>query len=161
MSQTYSVEIHHQDAVHTVSVPEDTTILQAAQDAGADLIVIDTPARSESTALAAAKCADLVLIPCRPSVFDLQAIRMTADLTKLVNAPTRVVINAAQPRGTRADEAEQALKSLGLEVLPQRLGVRNAFSDAIGLGQSAQEFEPKGKAAQEFANLYKIICSYV
>ena len=135
-------------------------ILEAAKDAGADLIVIDTPARSESTALAAAKCADLVLIPCRPSVFDLQAIRMTADLTNLVNVPTRVVINAAQSRGTRADEAEQALTNLGLEVLSQRLGVRNAFSDAIGLGQSAQEYEPKGKAAEEFTNLYKIICSH-
>ncbi|MGB5632926.1 MAG: ParA family protein [Waterburya sp.] len=71
-------------------------ILEAAKNASADLVIIDTPARSESTALAAAKCADLVLIPCRPSVFDLQAIRMTADLTKLVNVPTRVVINAAQ-----------------------------------------------------------------
>ncbi len=135
-------------------------ILEAAKNASADLVIIDTPARSESTALAAAKCADLVLIPCRPSVFDLQAIRMTADLTKLVNVPTRVVINAAQSRGTRASEAQQALTSLGLEVLPQRLGVRNAFSDAIGLGQSAQEYEPKGKAAEEFANLYKIICSH-
>ena len=135
-------------------------ILEAALDAEADVVIIDTPARSESTALAAAKCADLVLSPCRPSVFDLQAIRMTADLTKLVNAPTRVVINAAQSRGTRADEAEQALTGLGLEVLPQRLGIRNAFSDAIGLGQSAQEYEPRGKAAEEFANLYKIICSH-
>ncbi len=85
---------------------------------------------------------------------------MTADLTKLVNVPTRVVINAAQSRGTRAKEAEQALTSLGLEVLPQRLGVRNAFSDAIGLGQSAQEYEPKGKAAEEFTNLYMFTCSH-
>lgn len=37
MPQTYSVEIHHQDTVHTVSVPDDTTILQAAHDAGVDL----------------------------------------------------------------------------------------------------------------------------
>ena len=37
MAQTYSVEIHHQDTVHTVSVPDDTTILQAAHDAGIDL----------------------------------------------------------------------------------------------------------------------------
>ena len=33
-------------------------ILEAARGAGADLVIIDTPARSESTALAAAKCAD-------------------------------------------------------------------------------------------------------
>jgi len=37
MTQTYSVEIHHQEAVHTVSVPDNITILQAAHDAGVDL----------------------------------------------------------------------------------------------------------------------------
>lgn len=37
MPQTYSVEIHHQDTVHTIRVPEDTTILQAAHDAGVEL----------------------------------------------------------------------------------------------------------------------------
>lgn len=37
MANTYTVEIRHQDTVHRVSVPEDVTILQAAQDAGIDL----------------------------------------------------------------------------------------------------------------------------
>ena len=34
---TYSVEIHHQDSVHTLSVDERQTILEAAQAAGLDL----------------------------------------------------------------------------------------------------------------------------
>ncbi|NJK41941.1 MAG: 2Fe-2S iron-sulfur cluster binding domain-containing protein [Acaryochloridaceae cyanobacterium SU_2_1] len=37
MANKYTVEIHHQDAVHTISAPEDITILQAAQEAGIDL----------------------------------------------------------------------------------------------------------------------------
>ena len=43
--------------------------LERARSAGADLIVIDTPARSEQAALAAAQAADLVIIPAarRPS----------------------------------------------------------------------------------------------
>ena len=43
-------------------------ILDAAAAQEADLVVIDTAPRAEQGALAAAKAADLVLIPCRPAV---------------------------------------------------------------------------------------------
>lgn len=37
MPQTYTVEIQHQGSTHSLSVPEDRTILAAAYDAGLDL----------------------------------------------------------------------------------------------------------------------------
>lgn len=37
MPQTYTVEINHQGSTHTLSVPEDQTILAAAHQAGLDL----------------------------------------------------------------------------------------------------------------------------
>lgn len=37
MSKTYTVEIHHQGNTHTLSVPEDQTVLAAAQEAGLDV----------------------------------------------------------------------------------------------------------------------------
>ena len=37
MSKTYTVEIHHQGTTHTIQVPEDNKILQAAEAAGIDL----------------------------------------------------------------------------------------------------------------------------
>lgn len=37
MSQTYTVELHHQGNTHTLTVAENQTILTAAQDAGLDL----------------------------------------------------------------------------------------------------------------------------
>lgn len=37
MPKTYTVEIHHQGTTHTIEVPEDKQILQAASDAGIDL----------------------------------------------------------------------------------------------------------------------------
>jgi ferredoxin len=37
MPQTYTVEIQHQGSSHTLSVPEDQTILAAAYEAGLDL----------------------------------------------------------------------------------------------------------------------------
>lgn len=37
MATTYSVEIHHQGTTHTLTVPEDQTILSAAQEIGLEL----------------------------------------------------------------------------------------------------------------------------
>ncbi|BAY21822.1 2Fe-2S ferredoxin [Calothrix sp. NIES-2100] len=37
MPKTYSVEIHHQDKIYTLQVPENATILSVAQSSGLDL----------------------------------------------------------------------------------------------------------------------------
>ncbi len=37
MSKTYTVEIQHQGSLHTLQVPDDQTILEAAQAAGLEL----------------------------------------------------------------------------------------------------------------------------
>jgi chromosome partitioning protein len=54
--------------------------IEQATAQGAAFIVIDTPPHADSAASAAVEAADLVLIPCRPSAFDLAAIKTTASL---------------------------------------------------------------------------------
>src|SRR5215469_16583986 len=54
---------------------------QALDDAsqfGAQLVVVDTAAHAEGILASAIDWADLVLIPCRTSVIDLQHLAMTA-----------------------------------------------------------------------------------
>ena len=58
--------------------------IESARGQGADVIVIDTPPHADSAARAAVEAADLVLIPCRPSAFDLAAIQTTAKLVQLL-----------------------------------------------------------------------------
>ena len=48
--------------------------LATAAAHGVDMVVIDTPPRSELAALEAARVADLVVIPCRPQRYDLETI---------------------------------------------------------------------------------------
>ena len=62
--------------------------LGAARAHGADLAIIDTAPHSESSALAAARAADLALIPIRPGILDLRALGTTADIC-LLAPPTR------------------------------------------------------------------------
>ena len=42
-------------------------------------------------------------------------------------------------------------------MLPVMLGARAAYGDAMALGQSAQEFEPSGRAAAELAALWDAV----
>ena len=52
--------------------------LDAAPRCGAGLAVIDTASHSESSALAAARAANLALVPLRPGLFDIAALDATA-----------------------------------------------------------------------------------
>jgi chromosome partitioning protein len=47
--------------------------LTKADQAGVGLAIVDTPARVEQAAAEAAKVADLILIPCKPSILDQTA----------------------------------------------------------------------------------------
>jgi chromosome partitioning protein len=131
--------------------------LRTAEEAGASSVIIDTAPHSEASALAAARVADVILIPCRPALLDLRAISASVDIVQLAHkaGATAVVINACPSRGSLADEAENALKAYGLPIAPIRIGNRTAFVRALVEGLTAQEWEPEGKAAAEIGALYK------
>jgi chromosome partitioning protein len=130
-------------------------VLDAARDNGVRLVVIDTAPHSESASLAAARAGDLLLIPCRPAILDLRSIHSTVDLARLANKPAAIVLNAVPPRGGLADDAESAVKGYGLPVVPVRVTQRATYVHALTVGQTAQEYEPDSKAAEEIAALYK------
>lgn len=136
-------------------------ILQTAEKEGVNIVFIDTAPHSESSALIAAKVADLILVPCRPAILDLRAISTTIDLIKLAQKPAFAVLNATPPRGSLSKEASDAIVSCGLEVAPVQIGQRTVFVQALTIGETAQEFEPLGKGAQEITELYKWLCKQV
>ena len=130
--------------------------LQAAKDGGARLAVIDTAPHTEAPAMGAIRAADLVLIPSRPGILDLRAIGSTAELVKLAQKPAFVVLNAMPPRATQLlADATAAVAVHDLKVAPVTFQQRAAFAHALTAGQTAPEFEPDGKAAEETAALIK------
>lgn len=130
--------------------------LEKAAQAGVHFVVIDTPARSEQSALAAAKAADLVVIPCRPQAYDLETVPNTLEIVKLAGGkPTLTVLNAVAPQGNRHEQARAYLTGLGVPVCPQMIGTRAAFGDAGALGLVPIEYEPQSKAAMESLEVYK------
>ncbi len=129
--------------------------LEQAKAAEGNLVVIDTPPLAQTEAREAARIADLILIPCRPSAFDLDAIRITADLANDIKKPAFVVVNAGPPHGTSVyRDVAETVKRFGLQVAPARLAERAAFRHAVREGKSVQELEPDSKAAEEVAALW-------
>lgn len=68
--------------------------LQQAAGLGADFAVVDTPPHADIMAREACRVADLLLIPCRPRAFDLDAVKTTAELAKASAKPAFVVFMA-------------------------------------------------------------------
>lgn len=162
-SATSWKDLRHADtpAVISAQATRLPQVLKTAEAHGAKLAILDTAPHSETAALAAARQADLILIPCRPAILDLKAIGLTVDLVKLAGKQAYVVFNAVPPRGSLVQEAIAAIQRYGLAVLPATLTHRSVFMHALTDGLVAQEFEPKGKAANEVGELYVYTRKYV
>ena len=125
-------------------------VLEEARAIDTDIVILDTAPHSESTALDAARMADLILVPCHPTIMDLRAIAKTIALLQLAKKPPFAVLNGVPHQGAVADEAATAIaESYGVAVAPVRIGDRVAYSRCMIAGQVAGEIEPAGKAAQE------------
>lgn len=137
--------------------------LERAADSGADMVLIDAPPRAwlgaDNAAREAARVSDLVVVPTRPTILDLEATVTTVERIGAAAAETRVIVvlNGCAARGSDADEAEAALADRGVEVCPFRIGHRVAFARSLIDGLTAQEVEPKGKAAYEAARVHTFV----
>src|SRR5215218_1021417 len=150
------IEMPHVESIQPARLAK---VVEHAREIATGVLILDTAPHAEATAIEAARCADLVLVPCQPSIMDLRAMRKTVDLLKLVRVPAFGVLNSVPPYSIIGDEAAEAIKTdLGLPVCPVRLGDRVAYNRCLITGQVAQEFEPQGKAAREIEQLYMWTC---
>jgi len=132
------------------------SVVAKAREAGVDLLVIDTAGRTEQAAMAAARVADLVVVPLQPSVIDLKTVKATSDLIALAGSPERVAVlmRVKASAGARQDETRAWLERQGMPVCPATLGDRVTFQDAYAQGLGVTEYEPDGKAATEVRQVY-------
>ncbi len=124
-------------------------LLEQAVAQKADLVIIDSAPNADTASLAAAKAADLILVPCRPAAFDLNAIGTTLSLAAIAGRPAFVLLNAVPPQGKLAEEARDTLSKSGIQVAAPILHHLVAFSHSVNDGRTAQEYDAKSKAAHE------------
>jgi chromosome partitioning protein len=107
-------------------------ILDAARANGAELALIDTPPSAEAIALQAAKAADLVLVPTRPSGFDIEAIQTTLEMAEFAKRQAVVVVNAVPCNWTCPGFVEGC--GLGIRVSGLRAFCSRRFKSEVQQG---------------------------
>lgn len=134
-------------------------VIDAAKKEGANIVIIDTPAKSSEASIEAARASNIVLVPVRPQIYDLETLPAIQDILRIAGEPQSfVVINSAPIQGKRHIEAQEIAKNLGFLVCPTILYLRAAYGDAPTTGLTPTEYEPDGKAAIEIEQLYKFTC---
>ena len=132
-----------------------------ARRCGIEIVLIDMPPGARH-ALAAARCADLVIVPTRPTLFDLRVTHSIVQLLRSTQAAYAIIINAAPPRRRDGDapavrEAREALAPVARRVWPRQITHRLAVVYATLSGAGVAEAEPAGVAAQEYAALWNAL----
>lgn len=110
------------------------------------LLFIDTRPEVTEPVAEAARIADIVIVPVRPSPPDLEAVPETLRMLKRVDTRALIVINAARNE-RRAEAARAALSRWGVPVCPTHLADRTVHQDATHAGASVTEF--KGASARD------------
>jgi chromosome partitioning protein len=128
---------------------------------GVTLTVIDSAGGLNPMTTAAIRCADLCLIPARPSLLDIEATAPTLSNIRAFDRPFSFVLNQTPVRSQRIDAAENllddaatALDLSGLVAQPNIM-MRNEHQDALGRGLAVTEYAPTSRSAQEMRALWQ------
>jgi chromosome partitioning protein len=137
----------------------------------ADIAIIDSPGHNDSAATATARCSNLIFIPSRPKIFDLETLEAIRDLLRLANNPPAfVLLNGIHPSATNAAAEAKAMieqlkdrsgRPLGFKACPVHLCYRDIYGNAPTTGRAAQELELQGPAAAELHELYMWTCKQI
>lgn len=137
----------------TLAAPTRVPALKAAFD----WILIDCPPRHGDTITAAFSVADLILVPVRPSLMDLEALGATIEEIQAAQRRRPVqalaVINQRSPKSKTADETPALIIQAGLAVASTQMGLRVDYLDAYAQGLGVCRSAPKSKAAAEIKAL--------
>jgi len=136
------------------------TRLEALARGGVTLVIIDTASGISAVTAAAIRCADLCLIPARPSVADIEASAATLKAVRAWQKPFAFVLNQTPVRGRRIDEATHALggdnaREMSELIAQPLIATRNDHQDALASGLAVSEYAPAGKSAAEIAGLWQ------
>jgi chromosome partitioning protein len=137
-------------------------LISAAGNAGLDWVFIDTPPNMSASVTDAISTATLVVIPCRPGVFDLDAVKQTIECSREARKPYAVIINAAPPKRQDVESptvthAREILGALQIPVWGGQITQRANFSAALAEGEGAKEYDSGSTAAAEIARLWVAI----
>jgi chromosome partitioning protein len=137
-------------------------MVKAAKHDGIEWVFIDTAPNMSASVTDAIRAATLVVVPCRPGVFDLEAVKETVAFARRLRKPYAVIINGAPPRRQDVESpmvthARESLLGLNIPVWGGQITQRANFSLALAEGEGAKEYDADSFAAAEIGRLWSAI----
>jgi len=132
-------------------------VLDLAQMEGIDLTIIDTMPHTSAASSLAALHADILLIPCQPTPFDIAAVEHSVEIANARNKKAVLIINRAPLRAPEIEDTRKALTSYGIPLYPYEITDRRTYFRAVTQGMSVTEYDPKSAASQEITKLWNWI----
>lgn len=148
------------DAPYTLNIEGNAlkSGLAEAEQAGFDYVVIDTPPAIGGNLDEVTAAVDLVLVVCKPSKADLDAISATLSTVQASGTPYAFVVSMAK-RGTNLLTQAQTLLSQAGPIA----GVvhdRIAFAEMLSPGQTIYEYDPSGKGTYDVNTIWQFITKF-
>lgn len=141
--------------VATAAATDLVRVLDAAREEQMTVAIVDTAPHAAPDAARIVGSVDLVVIPCRPSAFDIAAVSGAVDIVKAAGSRAVFVLSACPTRSPEVPETREILFSYGLPIAPVEIMERRAFARAVATGRAVTEFESNGKAANEIRMLWE------
>jgi chromosome partitioning protein len=156
-------KLHPELALSLKSVKRDIAhTVKKAGRVGYDWVFIDTPSNSSVSVIDAIEAATLVVIPCRPGLFDIDAVQETIAFAQRVRTPYAVVFNGAPPKRQDVEapavtSARKWLAQMEVPVWGGQITHRASLSLALGEGEGAKGYDSDPCSNDEIARLWSAI----
>lgn len=136
------------DGISLIPIPSDFKDLR---NQPFDLILVDTPPYLSNKLNDIFSCSDLILVPTRPSILDLMAIRSTLALIKQamsINSDLKacIVFNMVKNSSNINSEIRSLTKDFTISVLKNSISDRVSFTRSIISGGVLQTNDEKAKS---------------
>lgn len=134
-------------------------VIEGARNKGIETVIIDGPPHNRADIANIIRHSNLVVVPTRPAIFDVAAVKKTINLVAAVQRPHLVVLNACPPRrwgleASATTDARKAVKNMGAPVWSGSIVNRAALAYAFTVGQGITEFEPHSSGSKEMRKLW-------
>jgi chromosome partitioning protein len=136
--------------------------IKAAKREGFEWVFVDTPPNMSAIVSEAVRAATLVVIPARPTIFDLAAVKDTVEIARELRRSYALVLNAAPPKRSDSEspivtDVREGLARLKVPLWSGQITNRSTFSLALTSGEGAREYDGESQAAAEIAALWTAI----
>jgi chromosome partitioning protein len=152
--------LRHYDGLPLKTVERNIAeVLKEAKRDKVEWVFIDTPPNASLSVAEAIEAATLLIIPCRPGLFDLDAVQETIAMAREARTPYAVVINGAPAKRGNAESsavasARECLNKLQIPVWGGQITQRANYSLALACGEGVDEYDGHDSSASEISRLW-------